>query len=63
MDRAPFWGIVNGLAYAIVYDVYETFVSERATHPELKHSGQVSHFLEWVKRRGMLDDNELRLYS
>ncbi|UPX20628.1 uncharacterized protein EKO05_0010856 [Ascochyta rabiei] len=60
VGKAPLWGVVNQLAYAIVYDIYETFAGESRTRPEPKPSGDVSHFFEWIKRRGTLDDNDLR---
>ncbi|KAH8721524.1 beta-ketoacyl synthase domain-containing protein [Phaeosphaeriaceae sp. PMI808] len=60
VDRAPLWGVVNKLAYAIVYSIYETFAGDSTTAPEPKPSGEVGHFFEWIKRRGTLDDNEIR---
>lgn len=60
VNRAPLWGVVNELAYAIVYNIYETFVGDNATEQDLKPSGEVGHFFEWIKRRGTLDDNEIR---
>ncbi|KAH7016593.1 hypothetical protein B0J12DRAFT_635736 [Macrophomina phaseolina] len=60
VGRAPLWGVMNKLAYAIVYSVYETFAGDSATEPEPRPSGEVGHFFEWIKRRGTLDDNDLR---
>jgi ubiquinone/menaquinone biosynthesis C-methylase UbiE len=60
LNRAPLWGVVNKLAHAIVYDIYETFAGVSATRPQPRPSGEVGHFFEWIKRRGTLDDNELR---
>jgi acyl transferase domain-containing protein/NADPH:quinone reductase-like Zn-dependent oxidoreductase/SAM-dependent methyltransferase/NADP-dependent 3-hydroxy acid dehydrogenase YdfG len=60
VGRAPLWGVVNELAYSIVYDVYETFAGQKATRSEPKPSGEVGKFFEWIKRRGTLDDSDLR---
>ncbi|KAK7748156.1 Type I Iterative PKS [Cytospora paraplurivora] len=60
VDRAPLWAVVNTLAQAIVYSIYETFAGDGATGPEPQPAGEVGHFFEWIKRRGTLDDNELR---
>ncbi|KAF2799143.1 hypothetical protein K505DRAFT_356833 [Melanomma pulvis-pyrius CBS 109.77] len=55
VERSPLWGITNTLAYMIVYDIYETFgKSEDGLNP----SGDVGHFLSWIKRRGEKDDSE-----
>ncbi|KAF1960291.1 hypothetical protein CC80DRAFT_513899 [Byssothecium circinans] len=51
---------LENLAYAIMYDIYETFAGASATYPQPRPSGEVGHFFEWIKRRGTLDDNELR---
>ncbi|KAF2853353.1 hypothetical protein T440DRAFT_505702 [Plenodomus tracheiphilus IPT5] len=60
VDRAPLWGIVNELAFAIVYNIYENFAGDCASRPEPNPSGEVGHFFDWIKRRGTLDDNEVR---
>ena len=58
--RTPLLDAMNKLAYAIVYSTYETFAGNGAAEPEPKPSGDIGHFFEWIKRRGRLDDNELR---
>ncbi|KAL1865521.1 Type I Iterative PKS [Diaporthe australafricana] len=60
VDRAPLWAVVNTLAQAIVYSIYETFAGDGAAGPEPQPAGEVGHFFEWIKRRGTLDDNQLR---
>ncbi|KAI1121201.1 hypothetical protein F5Y10DRAFT_288746 [Nemania abortiva] len=60
IKSAPHLGVMNRLAHAIVYNIYETFAGDGSTVTEPAPAGEVGHFFDWIKRRGTLDDNEIR---
>ena len=49
VDKSSLWGVTNKLAHFVVYSVFEKFGK---LHGGPQPSGDVGHFLAWVKRMG-----------
>ena len=55
VDKSPLWGVTNKLAHFVVYSMFESF-GKLQDGPQ--PSGDVGHFLAWVKRMGHNDHSE-----
>ncbi|KAH6653120.1 hypothetical protein BKA67DRAFT_637287 [Truncatella angustata] len=55
VEIAPLWGTTNRLAHMVVYDIYRKYAQGRDGP---KPSGEVGHFLAWIKRMGEKDQSE-----
>ncbi|KAI0382393.1 hypothetical protein F5Y04DRAFT_45601 [Hypomontagnella monticulosa] len=52
VEKSPLWGVMNKLAFMVVYAVYDKF---GRTDDGPKPTADVGHFFEWTKRRSHLD--------
>lgn len=60
VKQSSSWGITNKLAHFVVLSVYERFGrSQDGEKDAPRPSGEVGHFLDWIRRRGRDDQSEL----
>lgn len=57
VKQSSSWGITNELSHFVVMSVYESFGKSQGGNSP-RPSGEVGHFLDWIRRKGQNDHSE-----